>query len=209
VVPSDIPVGLATLMEPLGVAVRAVTETPIAGANVLVVGCGPIGLFCVAAAKRFGASRVIATDLSPPRLDLAEQLGAERALQPGTRPLRDDLPAAIAQDRFDVVIETSGSEAAFHEALTLVRSGGEVVFASLPDKPFTIEIKRDLVLREITLRGVYGRRIDATWVQVERFLLTDGERLSRVLTHRMPLSDFDAAFALAESGAAGKVVLEP
>src|SRR5262245_53405203 len=67
-VPSDIPLDHLTMMEPLGIAVRALTEARAAGAHVLVLGCGPIGLFAVAAAKAYGAASVTATDLSRYRL---------------------------------------------------------------------------------------------------------------------------------------------
>ncbi|KAB2849683.1 MAG: alcohol dehydrogenase catalytic domain-containing protein, partial [Hyphomicrobiaceae bacterium] len=64
VVSGDIPLDHLTAMEPLGIAVRAVTEAGVAGAHVLILGCGPIGLFAIAAAKAYGASSITATDLS-------------------------------------------------------------------------------------------------------------------------------------------------
>lgn len=209
VVPADVPAGLATIMEPLGVSVRAVTEVPVAGANVLVLGCGPIGLFAVGAARAYGAGRIVAADLSAYRLDLAERLGADIAVNPAERSIASVMPAALAKEKFDVVIETSGSERALDEAFESIRKGGDVVFASMPDKPFRIDLSRYLILREIGLRGVYGRRLDETWLRVEGLLRTHGQVLAQVLTHRFPLADFDAGFALASAGMAGKVVLEP
>jgi len=200
-IPHDIPLDHLTMMEPLGIAVRAVTDASVAGAQVLVLGCGPIGLFAIAAARAYGAASVIATDLSPYRLQLAEQLGANAVINPE----RESLATTTA----DVMIETAGSEAAFVDALMHVRKGGRVIFASLPDTSFAIDITQHVVLREITISGVYGRRIDETWIQVERLLRTHGSALARLLTHRFPLQDFDAAFALAASREAGKIVLVP
>src|SRR5262249_13765123 len=65
VVAPDIPMELVTLMEPLGVSVRAVTEAGVSGQSVLILGAGPIGLFAVLAARAHGAAEVVATDLSP------------------------------------------------------------------------------------------------------------------------------------------------
>jgi threonine 3-dehydrogenase len=209
VVPEDISVELATIMEPLGVSVRAVTEVPIAGANVLVLGCGPIGLFAVAAARAYGAGRIMAADLSAYRLDLSARLGADVVVDPGQQSIASAMPPALASEKFDVVIETSGSEKAFQEALEQTRRGGEVVFTSLPDRPFNIDVSRYVILREIGLRGVYGRRLDKTWLQVETLLRTHGPTLAQVTSHRLPLADFETAFTLASSGKAGKVVLQP
>ena len=201
VVPPRIPLEHATIMEPLGIAVRAVTEAGVGGANVLVLGAGPIGLFAIVAAKAYGAASIIATDLSDYRLDLARQVGATASINPHD--------GALAMPPADVVIETTGSEAAFTQALGSVRKGARVVFASLPEHPFSLDITRHVVLREITISGVYGRRLDETWIQVERLLASHGCELARILTHRLPLDSFQAAFALAASGNAGKVVLLP
>jgi threonine 3-dehydrogenase len=198
VVSRDIPLEHLTMMEPLGIAERAVTETSIAGAHVLILGCGPIGLFAIAAARVYGAASVTATDLSDCRLELAQQLGANAIVN-----LQEVREAA------DVIIETTGSEAAFAQAIGHVRAGARVVFASLPERPFSLDVARHVVLREITISGVYGRRMDETWIQVDRFLRAHGPSVARVLTHRLPLSDFEAAFTLAASGKAGKVVLLP
>lgn len=200
-VPPDIPLDHATMMEPLGIAARAVTEAGVAGAHVLVLGCGPIGLLVIAAARIYGAASVTATDLSDYRLDLARQVGASASVNPQRQAL--DTPAA------DVLIETTGSEAAFTDALAHVRKGARVIFASLPDHPFSLDITQHIVLREIAISGVYGRRLDETWVQTERLLRTHGATFAQILTHRFPLEDFGAAFALAASGNAGKIVLLP
>jgi threonine 3-dehydrogenase len=201
VVPPGIPLDHATMMEPLGIAVRAVTEAGVAGAHVLVLGCGSIGLLTIATARLCGAASVTATDLSDYRLDLARQVGANASVNPQWQAL--DTPAA------DVLIETTGSEAAFTDALAQVRKGARVIFASLPEHPFSLDITQHVVLREISVSGVYGRRIDETWIQVERLLRAHGAAFAKILTHRFPLEDFGAAFALAASGNAGKIVLLP
>jgi len=186
-------------MEPLGIAVRAIAETGVGGADVLVLGCGPIGLLAIVAAKAYGAASIAAVDMSEYRLQLARQIGADAALP---APRNADCCA-------DVVVETTGDETAFATALPFVRRGGRIVFVSLPEHPFSIDITRYVVLNEITISGMYGRRIDETWVQAERLLSTHGATVSKVLTHHLPLADFDAAFALAASRNAGKVVLVP
>ena len=200
-IPLAISLEHACMMEPLGIAVRAVTDSSIAGAHVLVLGCGSIGLLAIAAARAYGAASVTATDLSEYRLDLARQMGANMSVTPQ--------PGSLDGFVADVLIETTGSEAAFTQALAHVRTGARVIFASLPEHPFALDITRHVVLREVTISGVYGRRIDETWILVERLLVTHGTTLAKILTHRVPLEDFEAAFTLAASGNAGKVILQP
>jgi threonine 3-dehydrogenase len=199
VVSGDIPLDHLTIMEPLGIAVRAVTEANVAGAHALILGCGPIGLFAIAAAKAYGASSISATDLSDYRLELAQQIGANATLN-----LQEEVREAA-----DLIIETTGSEAAFTRALSHVRAGARAVFASLPERPFSLDVTRHVVLRELTISGVNGRRMDETWIQVERFLRTHGPSVAKVLTHRVALSNFEAAFTLAAGRQAGKVVILP
>src|SRR5262249_15582886 len=153
----------------------------VGGADVLVLGCGPIGLLAIAAAKAYGAASITPVDMSEYRLQLARQIRADGGLPPHGRPF----------GRFvDVVGGTPGNETAFATALPFVRRGGRIVFVSLPEHPFSIDITRYVVLNEITISGMYGRRINETWVQAERLLSTHGATVSKVLTHHLPLADF-------------------
>lgn len=201
IVPPDIPIELATTMEPLGVSVRAVSEAGVAGQRVLILGAGPIGLFAVLAAHAYGAAEIVATDLSPFRQKLAQQIGAHKA---GGA----DLLADLAQ-RFDAVIDTTGRIGPVLEALDCIRSGGTMVLASLPDERLPLDVTKYIVLREISLRGVYGRKLDETWIATERLLRAHARLVASVITDRLPLVDFDRAFELAASGKAGKVALTP
>ncbi len=78
-IPTAIPPRIGAILEPLGTALRAVMEVDIPGETVAVVGCGPIGLFAVAAARALGAGRIVALDVVPGRLALARRLGADLA----------------------------------------------------------------------------------------------------------------------------------
>jgi threonine 3-dehydrogenase len=111
--------------------------------------------------------------------------------------------------QMDAVIDTTGSAAAVSSALEVLHRGGRLIFASLPEQPMPIDVTRHVVLREIAISGVYGRRLDETWIAAERLMSRHAETLRQVMTHRLPLAEYQAAFELAESGRAGKVVLCP
>jgi threonine 3-dehydrogenase len=68
-----------------------------------------------------------------------------------------------------------------------------------------IDVARQIVLREVVLRGIYGRRINETWQEVEALLPRLPDALDQIITHEFTLADFEQAFAVALSGQAGKV----
>ena len=206
-VPHGISWESGAVMEPLGVAVRAASEVPVAGAKVLVTGCGAIGLFAIAAARALGAASIVATDPSDYRRALATTCGADAAIEPGA--LRSASAELSGGDLFDVAIDASGHPAAIGDALAALNPGGSLVLASLPDGEIPIDLTRHVILREITLRGIYGRRLDATWLELERLLASGRLDPMPVLTHALPLERFEEAFALAASGDAGKVSFVP
>ena len=205
IVPPSLPYRHACLLEPLGIAVRAVIESRAVGGSLLVSGCGPIGQLTIAAARALGVSHIAATDLSPARLDRARTLGAAIALDPREPDTAQRLAASAPSGGFDAVVEASGSGAAIAAVLPLTRPGGTVVIAGMPGQDVTIDVARQIVLREVVLRGIYGRRINETWQEVEALLPRLPDALDQIITHEFTLADFEQAFAVALSGQAGKV----
>ena len=179
-----LPPEIAALQEPMGNAVFSVFVEEIAGQSVAVLGCGPIGLMSIAIAKRAGARRVIATDLRPERLALAETMGA------------------------DVVLEMSGAESALHQGLAAVTNGGRISLLGTHAHPVTLDISSEIIFKALRVYGITGRRLFETWYQT-RALLEEGLDLSPIITHRLPLSRYREAFDLVAAGHAGKVVLLP
>src|SRR5437763_6442748 len=78
----EIPPELACLQESLGNSVHAVLTEDVTGHTLLVTGCGPTGLFAIAVARTAGAARIMATDVSDYRLELARRVGADLAFNP-------------------------------------------------------------------------------------------------------------------------------
>jgi threonine 3-dehydrogenase len=193
--------------DPMGNAFHtALTHTDIPGATVLVTGCGPIGCFAVGICKAAGASRIIASDVNPKRLELARRMGAHDAVHPSE--------AAVAVERatagygVDVVLEMSGVPTAIHQAFSLVRVGGRVQMLGIPAKPMEVNFASEVIFKGITIYGVVGRRMYDTWHQMTRFLRSGEFDPTPVITHRFPLEGFDDAIHAIKSGEAGKVVFE-
>jgi threonine dehydrogenase-like Zn-dependent dehydrogenase len=186
--------------------------TSIAGIQphdtVAVVGAGPVGFFCVQAAFLHGAKQVLALDMEPDRLALAEQVGAvpvnvkERNPQMASSDLTEGRGP-------DVVIEAVGTVQAFETAVEIVRRGGTVSVVGM----FVVEST------EIAL-GVYWSRalriqfagicpIHAWWDRAMAAVQTERIDPLPIISHRLPLSEAPEGYELFESRRATKVVLTP
>ncbi len=205
-----LPPEIATLQEPFGNAVFAVSHEDIPGKTVAVLGCGPIGLFTIGIARASGAARVLASDRMPFRLDLARKMGAHDVLDVSTV---DDVPAWFAThnegEHPDVVFEMSGAPAAIVDAFRLVRNGGRVILFGIPALPVELDVADLLIFKNLTVSAVNGREIFGTWYKT-RWLLEHGVvDLRPLVTAELALAEFEQAFALLESGEACKIVLRP
>jgi threonine 3-dehydrogenase len=205
---SGIPTEVGAIMDPMGNAFHTVLTAEIPGSTVFIVGCGPIGCFAVGIARAAGATKVIASDVNPKRLALAEKMGAHVILNAA----KEDVVKAVIHETggegADVVCEMSGVPSALHQALAAVRLGGRVQLLGIPKGEVPINFATEIIFKGITLYGVIGRKMYQTWHQMRRFL-TGGQFDPRpVITHKFPLANIDDALAAIRSGDAGKVILE-
>ncbi|MCY6379400.1 zinc-binding dehydrogenase [Hoeflea prorocentri] len=206
-VPREVSDSVGACMEPLGISVRAATLAHNVAGSVLVSGCGPIGLFAVAALKALGAELIIASDLSKSRRKLALKAGARIAIDP-----REENPIETVQKETNgegvgATIETSGASNAITAALQATAVGGTAVMAGLPAGAVSVDIAGQIVLREITLKGIYGRLLAETWDRTTS-LLEAGLDISPLITDTYDLEDFEYAIQMARSGQSGKVVFD-
>jgi len=205
---SGIPTEVGAIMDPMGNAFHTVLTAEIPGSTVFIVGCGPIGCFAVGIARAAGATKVIASDVNPKRLALAEKMGAHVILNAA----KEDVVKAVIDETggegADVVCEMSGVPSALHQALAAVRLGGRVQLLGIPKGEVPINFSTEIIFKGITLYGVIGRKMYQTWHQMRRFL-TGGQFDPRpVITHKFPLANIDDALGAIRSGDAGKVILE-
>jgi len=134
--------GELAFAEPLAVALHAVNRAgSLLGKDVLITGAGPIGCLTVIAARFAGAVRILCADVIDRPLETARAVGA-------TGTIRADLtPEALAERRFDVAFEASGSPAALRNCIAAVKRGGVLVqggFLGIPaDRADTLSAERD------------------------------------------------------------------
>jgi threonine 3-dehydrogenase len=207
--PPDLPDEIASLQDPFGNAVHTVFAQDVAGKRLLISGAGLIGLMSIPVAHAVGARLVVAADINPRRLAMAREAGAHAVIDART----EDVPARVREltdgQGVDVVLEMSGSPTAIDDALDAVRPGGEVAALGLPSSTVPVDWGNKIVLKGLTLRGIYGRRIWGTWHRMRGLLETGAVDLRPFITHEFPLADFEEAFGVMKDGSAGKVILRP
>jgi L-idonate 5-dehydrogenase len=192
-VPATVSLAEAAIAEPLAVCLHAANRAgPLLGRRVLVTGAGPIGCLAVLAARRAGAAEVVATDLAPAPLAIAERLGADRVLD-----LKADADALAPYGRdkgtFDVLFEASGSEKALAGALAALRPGAVVVQIGLAGR-FTLPLNT-LVAKEIELRGTF--RFHAEFALAVELLARRLVDVKPLVTATLPFERAREAFDLA------------
>ena len=202
------PPRIATIQEPMGNAVHAALSAPLAGANVVIFGAGPIGLFAVPIARASGAKKVVTVEPSEYRLALARTLGSDVVVNPLSDNVHHRIMEETGGEGADVVLEMSGNAMAIEQSLQVLRSGGFISLLGIPSRPVAMDLADGVIFKGATVQGISGRRIFETWYQTRGFL-ESGMDLAPVITHELPLSEFQTAFELVRNGKSGKVVLYP
>ncbi|MBI4182299.1 MAG: L-threonine 3-dehydrogenase [Candidatus Aenigmarchaeota archaeon] len=206
--PPSLPPEIATLQESMGNSVYTVEEGQVKDKFVAIFGLGPTGLFATGIAKALGATAVAVVGGSDTHLQIAKRMGADAVVN---RHQRDPVQAIkeLTNDKgADVVLEMSGAPQAIQQALESVRPVGRVCALGLPTQPVTLDLSKLVVLKDLTFRGIYGRRIWDTWKTTSR-LLQEGLDISPVITHRLPLARFQEGIRAMMQGESGKVILLP
>jgi threonine 3-dehydrogenase len=198
---------IAAIQEPMGNAVHAAFVEELAGQTVVVTGCGPIGLMTVAIAKLAGAAKVFATDINPERLEIAQRMGADVAIN-GHEDVVARLRELTGGVGVDVVLEMSGAEVAIRQGFEAVTNGGRVSLLGIPERPITLDLASDVIFKGLRVYGITGRKMFETWYRTQA-LLAQGLDLTPIVTHRIAMRDYHQAFELLAGGHAGKVVLLP
>lgn len=202
-----IPRDFGSLFDPFGNAVHTVLSGPIAGQTVAVTGCGPIGLFSIAVAKACGAARIFAIEPNESRRELARTMGADVLLDPASENAEAEVKAATGGNGVDVVLEMSGHPAAIAQGFRMLRMGGRASLLGIPSRPMQLDLANAVIFKGATVHGINGRKMYETWFQAEALIRDAHLDLSPVITHRLPLAEFDRAMHLLESGEASKILL--
>jgi threonine 3-dehydrogenase len=204
-IPDDISDEIAAIFDPFGNAVHTALSFDLVGEDVLVTGAGPIGIMGALVAKRSGARKVVITDINPARLALARKLGIDYVVDASVQNLADVMKDIGMTEGFDVGLEMSGAAPAFRDMIDKMNNGGKIAILGIAPTGFEIDWNK-VIFKMLNLKGIYGREMFETWYKMIAFV-QGGLDLSPIITHRLPIDDFQTGFDAMRSGSSGKVVL--
>jgi len=198
----DLPFEFGAFVEPLSCVLHGIERARVRLADrVAILGAGPIGILLLQTVRLQGAARVTMVEKNPARAELAVACGAHRCL---TRP--DDLK----EDHYDVVIDATGVIPVMARAIDFARHGGTVLLFGVPPagqgmeiEPFKIFRKGLTVLSSFTsVRNSY---------QAVALLQSGRVDVSGLISHQLPLDEFERGVGLIEQGLEGvkKVLILP
>jgi threonine 3-dehydrogenase len=204
--PDDVDDELGAILDPLGNAVHTALAFNLVGEDVLITGAGPIGIMAGAVARHVGARHVVITDINPRRLNLAEEVADVVAVDVSKTDLKKTMSRLKMTEGFDVALEMSGAPAAFDQLFDAILTGGRVALLGLPAKPTLIDWNK-VIFKQLTIKGIYGREMFETWHKMIA-MLESGLDVRKVITHRLPASEFLKGFEIMRRGESGKIVLD-
>ena len=203
---SDLDLKSRILIEPCAVLVHAVERAKTTGilrfnSRVVVQGCGPIGLICIAVLRTMGIENIVAVDGEQKRLDFAKKMGAEKSVNfkdfQGIDALAQGVKDAFGGYAADFAFQCTGSPVAHANIYKFIRNGGGLCelgfFINGGDA--TINPHFDLCSKEITLVGswVYTLRDYATTFDFLKRAKGIGLPIDELITHEYPLEEINEA----------------
>lgn len=203
---SDLDLDSRILIEPCAVLVHAVERAKTTGilrfnSRVVVQGCGPIGLICIAVLRTMGIENITAVDGQPKRLEFAKKMGADKTVNftehKGIEALTGAVKATFGGHLADFAFQCTGAPAAHSNIYKFIRNGGGLCelgfFINGGDA--AINPHFDICSKEITIVGswVYTLRDYATTFDFLKRAKAIGLPMSELITHRFPLSEINEA----------------
>ena len=203
---SDLDLYSRILIEPCAVLVHAVERAKTTGilrfnSRVVVQGCGPIGLICIAVLRTMGVEHITAVDGEQKRLDFAKLMGAEQTVNfkeyKGIEALADAVKASFGGHLADFAFQCTGSPVAHSNIYKFIRNGGGLCelgfFINGGDA--TINPHFDICSKEITTVGswVYTLRDYATTFDFLKRAKGIGLPMDKLITHTFSLDQINEA----------------
>ena len=201
IVPEDrlvrLPVTLSleygAMIEPVAVGAHAVSRAgDLTGRNVVVSGAGTIGNLVAQFARAKGARKVLVTDVSDYRLEVARRCGITETLNVTTTPLEEGVRQVFGDEGFQVGFEVAGVESSIRSLMATVEKGSTIVVVAVFARDPALSMFH-LGEHELTLVGTMMYRHEDYLTAVEE-VSTGRIRLEPLITDRFAFGEYDAAY---------------
>jgi len=195
--PDDVTFDEATFIEPINTIVKAVQKARVAANdNVLIIGCGPIGLQLLMVANLEGA-RIFTSDPMDVRRAKSLTLGAVESFDPSGGKLVDEVKARTDGRGADAVLVAVAHPGVAVEALAAARAGGRVLLFAANDPVTRIEFPASAVgIDEKEILGSYSAAVDIQQPAAD-LVLRKKLPVMEIVTHRFPLTRIQEGLELA------------
>jgi L-iditol 2-dehydrogenase len=195
--PGNLTADHGSISEPLAIGIYSVKKSGgIRGLKIGILGFGPIGMSVMLAAKADGAEKIYVTDKIGERLAIAVKENADYT----GNPLRDNIFENIRNHEshgLDVVFECCGQQEALDQAVDLLKPGGKIIIAGIPEfDKWSLNVENTR-RRELMIQFI-RRQVDCTETAIE-MMHTGQIDVSNMITHRFPFSRTKEAFDLVAS----------
>lgn len=202
----DMPMEIASILDPLGNATHTALSWDLVGEDVLITGAGLIGSMAAAVCKKAGARTVTITDLSDYKLNLAKTMGADRCVNVKNGDSIDQAKADLGiTEGFGICLEMSGAPVCLKDIINHSSYGACISLLGIQPGGSGIDWNT-FVWKGLKMKGIYGREMFRTWQKMDA-MLRSGLDVSPIITHRLDYRDFKDGFDVMNSGQSGKVVL--
>ena len=204
--PDGVSFEAAAMTEPAAVALHGLRRAGLAeGDEVAVFGAGPVGLFVAQIARSLGAARVFVIDVIEPKLEVARALGFAEVVNARSLDVSARLREKTEGHGVHLAVEAAGVPATLHQALAICGKEARLLWLGNPSADVTLEQKEisSLLRRELTLAGTWNSSMvgpDSDWGTVLRLMAAGQLQTAPLVTHRFPVSEAPAAFAMMREG---------
>lgn len=193
-IPDSIDDAGAAILEPLGIAIHAVDLAKLRVANsVAILGAGAVGLLILQLVRLSGAQPIFVSDKFDWRLALAQRYGGIPLNCDSGDPVKTVLQATHGQG-VDVAIEAAWADHSVQQAAEMTRLGGRMIIVGISESDH-ITLKHSTVRRK-GLTICLARRMKHTYPHAIRLAQSGAVDLAGLISHRFPLEQTPAAFAL-------------
>jgi len=188
------------VMTGAGAVINRARVTP--GSNVVVFGCGGVGLNAIQAAALMGAGKVIAVDVFDHKLEWSREFGATHTVNARSTDAVERIREVCGRGGADYAIEAIGGAPTIEQAFSSVHRGGTVVVIGVSPDGTRVSIDPQLLLQERVLTGTsFGstrQKVDLPMI-VDLFM--DGRyKLRELISRQLPLDELNQAYDALQRG---------
>ncbi len=187
----ELPFEQGAFVEPLSCVLHGMERlSPKVADHIAILGAGPIGLLLMQVARLYGASQITMVDKNAFRAQFAKEMGADACLTD----LND-----LQKDGYDAVIDASGAIALMQRTVSLARPGGKILLFGVPPAGKDLPLDAFQIFRKgLTLLSSYTSVRNS--YQAVELLRTERVRVSELISHRLPLEEFEQGIESIRSG---------